>query len=97
MVRMSVPRCSRWVGKERRVDDAGIKMMATDNTETRVNGNVLCGEEILPAPLLITRARTDGKLSRLKIDVLNPKPDCFHNAQTTPVEQFSHHFEGRRP
>jgi len=41
-------------------------------------------------PVLVALARTDGQWLDLNIDVLDPGPDGFHDAQAAPVEQFGH-------
>ena len=45
-------------------------------------------------PVLVTLTRTDGQLLHLEIDVLDPDPDGFHDAQATPVEQFGNRLGG---
>ena len=35
-------------------------------------------------PVLVAFARTDGQLLHLNIDVLDPEPDRFHDAQPLP-------------
>jgi hypothetical protein len=45
-------------------------------------------------PVLVARARTDGQWLHLIIDVLDPKPDRFHDAQATPVEKFGNQWGG---
>jgi hypothetical protein len=45
-------------------------------------------------PVLVALARTDGQWLHLIIDVLDPKPDRFHDAQATPVEKFGNQWGG---
>jgi len=45
-------------------------------------------------PVLVALARTDGQLLHLKIDVLDPEPDGFHDTQAAPVEQCGHQLGG---
>jgi hypothetical protein len=45
-------------------------------------------------PVLVALARTDGQWLDLNIDVLDPGPDGFHDAQAAPVEQFGHQLGG---
>ncbi len=127
------------------VDDAGVNVMATGDTGTRVYGDVPGGEDILPTPflggmrslpsqrmgqvdlamplsrillmqrldpgqvvleqrgerggnggepVLVALARTDGQWVHLNIEVLDPDPDGFHDAQAATVEQFGNQLGG---
>ena len=45
-------------------------------------------------PVPVALARADGQLLHLKIDVLDPDPDGFHDAQAAPIEQFGNQLGG---
>lgn len=45
-------------------------------------------------PVFVALAGTDGELLHLKIDVLDPEPDRFHDAQPAAVEELGDHLGG---
>jgi len=45
-------------------------------------------------PVFVPLARTDGQLLHLIVDVLDPEPDRFHDAQPAPVEELGDHLSG---
>ena len=45
-------------------------------------------------PVLVALTRTDGQWLQLEIDVLDPEPDGFHDAQAAPVEEFGNQSGG---
>ena len=46
-----------------------------------------CGE-----PVFVVLTLTDGQLLHLIVDVFDPEPDRFHNAQPAPIEELGYHL-----
>lgn len=45
-------------------------------------------------PILVALARTDGELLHLEIDVFDPEPDAFHDAQAAAVKKLGDQLGG---